>query len=132
MTFHFLYMANSTILIMLFDELSEDVGAFRFSLKIGINTITPVIQLYLGGISGIASCLFYVFKNLSTFTAIFGVTFVTLCGFVFNDVYYQVNVKALQDTLNIKAKQVIINFDEIQNYFKEYIRRCNVIMIWKI
>ena len=53
MTFHFLSMINSTILIMLFDELSEDADAFRFSLKIGINTITPVIQLYLGGICGI-------------------------------------------------------------------------------
>ena len=123
MTFHFLSMINSTILIMLYDEVSDDADAYRYSKKVGINNITPILQLYLGGVCGISSCLFYVLKNFSLFTIIFGTTFMSSCGFIFNAVYYQHNVKALQETLDIKAEKVSLNLKQVQMFFLEYQRR---------
>jgi len=120
-SFHFLSMINSTILAMLINELDSDQDTLRFTRKIGINTVTPMIQFYIGCIFGVMSYIVYTYAYY-TFPVFIAVTgFLVLAGFLVNALYYQFNVKSLGDTLATTPPPVCLKADQIEKYWDQYI-----------
>jgi hypothetical protein len=120
-TFNFLAMVNSTIILMLYGELSGDADALRFSRRLGINLLAPMMEFYIGCVSGICATLLVLYRQHHFVAFITGLGFVVVFGFWLNGLYYHYNLRSLEETLRVQPSQVALDLETINDCWEHYL-----------
>jgi hypothetical protein len=100
---HFLAMVNSVILgIMFSNTKNEKSNAAKYLLQyLGVNSIIPMIQFYLGCFFGGVAMLVIIFLQYIRITFYLCAFFFLFFVLVVNGVYYQYNVLAYKKAIEL-------------------------------